>query len=178
MKLILLIFAFILGAFSLTAQEVDTTILKVDSVIYMKYTGYGDIYIENTNPKIKKVPANYDVHDQAYGIHYSDKNLLLQLIKKWFTPYFKKNGVLTDIPSFSNNIIFNLHADTEGNIIGVDFKFSDRYDIPIQLLHQFSLDLQKSKFKLTYNKNWHIYKNAKRLERVFAIKCSNIRDLK
>ena len=175
MKPILLLFAFILGAFTLAAQEVDTTELKVDGVIYMKYTGYGRIFIEDTDPKIKEVPANYDVNSSAYNIHYSDKNLLLQLIKKWFTPYFQKNGVLTDIPL--NNIVFNLHSDTEGNIIGVDFKFSDKYDIPIQLLHQFSLDLQKSKFKLIYDKNLRKYKNANRIERVYAIECSDIRDL-
>ena len=175
MKSILLVLTFILEAFTLAAQEVDTTELRVDSVIYMKYTGYGRITIEDTDPKIKKVPANYDVYSKAYNIHYSDKNLLLQLIKKWFTPYFQKNGVLTDIPL--NNIVFNLHSDTEGNIIGVDFKFSDKYDIPIRLLHQFSLDLQKSKFKLIYDKNLNKYKNANRIERVYAIGCSDIRDL-
>ena len=89
MKQILLLFAFILGAFTLAAQEVDTTELRVDSVIYMKYTGYGRIFIEDTDLKIKKVPANYDVNFKAYNRHYSDQNLLLQLIKNWFTPYFQ-----------------------------------------------------------------------------------------
>lgn len=177
MKTFLFALILVLGFSNLVAQEADTTEVRIDSAIYMKYVGYGYIVYVDANPLIKNIPANYDVGKQAYRISYSDKNILLQLIKKWFTPYFQKHGVLENLPSFSNSIEFNLHSDPQGNIIGIDFNFSDKYDIPIEILHNFSMDLQKSKFKLIHDQS-EILKKAQRLERVYAISCKDIYNLK
>ena len=138
MKFILLIFAFILSVNALVAQKVDSTEIRVDSTVYMKYVGHQRIYIETINPQIKNVPANYDTHENGYKINFSDKNIIVKLIKKWFTPFFIEHGVPTDVPSYLNNIVFTFHSDMDGKIIGVDFLFSYKNYIPIQLLHQFS----------------------------------------
>lgn len=178
MKFLIITFAFILGALTLVGQETDSTKIRIDSVTYMRITGYERIYVEDLSPRIKKVEANYDTHENGYKIHFSDKAIIVQLIKKWFTPFFKKHDVPTDVPSYLNNIVFTFHSDMEGKIIAVDFLFSEKSDIPIQLLHQFSQEIQKSNLRLIYNKNDLTFKNAKRLLRLYAMSSFAIRDLK
>lgn len=178
MKLLLFTLAFILGTFTLVAQEIDSTIIKVDSATYMRQTGYERIFIEDLTPRIKNVEANYDTHENGSKINFNNKNIINQLIKKYLTPFFIENGVPTDIPSFLNNIVFTFHADMEGKIIGVDFLFSEKSDIPIQLLHQFSQEIQKSNLRLTFNENDPTFKNAKRLLRLYAMSSNDIKNLK
>ena len=178
MKFILLIFAFILSVNALVAQKVDSTEIRVDSTVYMKYVGHQRIYIETINPQIKNVPANYDTHENGYKINFSDKNIIVKLIKKWFTPFFIEHGVPTDVPSYLNNIVFTFHSDMDGKIIGVDFLFFDKNDILIQFLPHFSHEIQKSNLKLMYNKKDQTFKHAKRLLRIYAMSSSDIYNLK
>ncbi|WP_455509275.1 hypothetical protein [Butyricimonas paravirosa] len=177
MKFLIITFVFILGASTLMSQT-DSTKIRIDSVTYMKITGYERIYIENLNPQIKKVEANYDTHEYGYKIKFSNENIIIQLIKKYLTPFFIEHGVPADVPSALNNVIFTLHADMEGKIIAVDFLFSEKSDIPIPLLHKFSQEIQRSNLRLIYNKNDLTFKNAKRLLRLYAMSSIDIKDLK
>ena len=165
--MVLTLMGILLGVLSGISQTTDSTEVKVGNMVYMRWQAHSYIVVWNKANAYYGKDFNYDSQLGHRRTQFHDEEQIIKecvnyLVDSVDSKVIAHNDdVVTRYKNMENSITLTFYADLKGNVKNVSMYYSEKLDIPIEIIHKLFEKLRRSNIKLDFNPHDKVFQDAR-----------------